>query len=318
MQGSHDEWYAFATLAKELHFGRASKELFISQPALSRQIQKLEDKIGGPLFIRNRHHVVLTEAGRVLLPIAQKLLKDSSDAYSLARDAVKGRVGTLRIGFGTTAVAKTLPQAIRRFRRTNQRIALQLSWMPTPVQIASLLKGQIDIGLVRLPVEQPELETFPLFRERLVAITPRSIPYDPEKGLATLRDRPFIALTRFVSPVSHEKLEEPLGNALYRDPILAVCQRAGFTPQVTQEASDLFTVVNLVSAGLGVALVPSVANRIRVAGVNFHELHMPEAEWHIGISWNKQSEKAELIGRFFSVISKISVRAPGLKTSRHK
>lgn len=99
------ELRSFAVLAKELHFGRASNRVFLSQPALSKQIRRLEGKVGGPLFARTRRKVELTEAGRVLLPYAEKLLREADKALSVSKQAVEGLAGTLRIGFGILTLA---------------------------------------------------------------------------------------------------------------------------------------------------------------------------------------------------------------------
>jgi DNA-binding transcriptional LysR family regulator len=287
-----DELRTFLILAEELHFRRASERLFVSQPALTKQIQRLEEKVGGALFARTRRKVALTETGRVLVPIAKRLLRELETALVLAREASEGRAGTLRIGFGIASVSEILPRTIIRFRRAYQRVELQMEDMSTPAQISALLEGRIDIGIVRMPVAHPELDSFPLFRERLVAATPRAIPYQPRYGLASLRDRSFVLQPRSASETFH-------------DHVLAVCQRAGFTPRIVQEASELFTILNLVRAGLGVSLVPSSAIRMRVPGLRFHELRMPEAEWHIGVAWSKLSEKHGLISRFSAMIAGI-------------
>jgi DNA-binding transcriptional LysR family regulator len=214
----------------------------------------------------------------------------------LTREAAEGRAGMLRIGFGIASVSEILPRTILRFRRAYQHIELQMRDMSTPSQITDLLEEKIDIGIVRLPIAHPELGSLPLFRERLVAVTPRSIPYKPKEGLATLRDRPFIFLPRSASQTFH-------------DHVLALCRRAGFTPRVVQEASELFTILSLVRAGLGVSLVPSSAVRMHVPAVRFHDLRMPEAEWRIGVAWNKLSEKRDLISRFSETITSV-VRHP--------
>ncbi|HXX13675.1 MAG TPA: LysR family transcriptional regulator [Candidatus Eremiobacteraceae bacterium] len=282
------ELQPFLVLAEELHFRKASERLFLSQPALSKHIRKLEKKVGGPLFIRSRRKVALTEAARVLIPLAQKLLQASKGAFESAREAAEGRAGTLRIGFGIASVSEILPRTIIQFRRAYPRVELQMQDMSTPAQITGLLNGTLDIGMVRMPLSHPQLSNFPLFRERLVAATPRGVSF--RAGLAGLRDRPFIFYPRAVSETFHGH-------------VLAVCRHAGFTPRIVQEASELFTILNLVRAGLGVALVPSSAVRMHVPGVHLHELRIPEAEWKIGLAWSKLSEKRELISRFSAIIS---------------
>jgi DNA-binding transcriptional LysR family regulator len=289
----YDELRRFLVLAEELHFRKAAERLFVSQPALSKQIQRLEEKIGGPLFARTRRKVALTEAGRVLIPLAEKLATESRVTFDSARAAVEGRAGTLRIGFGIASVSAVLPRTILRFRRDNPLVELQMRDMSTPSQISALLDAKIDIGIVRLPVAHTELDTRPLFCDRLVAATPRSVSYKSREGLACLRDRPFICLPRSVSETFH-------------DHVLGLCRRAGFTPRVVQEASELFTILNLIRAGLGVSLVPSSALRMHVPGVRFHALHMPEAQWRIGVAWNKLAAKRELIVRFAATIRSVA------------
>ena len=285
------ELQPFLVLAEELHFRKASERLFVSQPALSKHIRKLEEKVGGQLFIRTRRKVALTETARVLIPLAQRLLQDSKAAFESVREAAEGRAGTLRIGFGIASVSEILPRTIIQFRRAYPLVELQMQDMPTSVQISGLLNGKIDIGMVRMPISHPLLTKFPLFREHLIAATPRSVAFQRKGGLASLRDRPFISYPRAISENIHGQ-------------VLAVCRCAGFTPRIVQEASELFTMLSLVRAGLGVALVPSSAVRMHVPGVRFHELRMPEAEWKIGLAWNKLSEKRELIYRFSSIISR--------------
>ena len=280
-----DELRSFLMLASELHFRKAAERLFVSQPALSKQVRKLEEKTGGPLFERTRRKVVLTEAGRVLIPLAERLLRDSQEALNRVREAAEGRAGTLRIGFGIASASEILPQTLLRFRSSYPGVEIQMRDMSTPAQTRALLEEKIDIGIVRLPVVHPELFSLPLIRERLVVATPRSTTYRPKEGLACLRDKPFLLIARAASTT-------------FYDHALAVCRRAGFIPEIIQEANETFTILNLVRAGLGVSLVPRSAMRMNVPGVSFHPLPMADAEWQIGIAWNKLSEKRGLIKRF--------------------
>src|SRR6266480_4982318 len=137
-----DELRSFLTLAAELHFRKAAERLFVSQPALSKQIQKLEEKTGGALFERTRRKVVLREAGRVLIPLAERLLRDSQAALDRVRQATEGRAGTLRIGFGIASASDLLPQTILRFRKTYPGIEIQMRDMSTPAQTRALLRSE--------------------------------------------------------------------------------------------------------------------------------------------------------------------------------
>jgi DNA-binding transcriptional LysR family regulator len=287
-----DELHSFAVLASELHFGRASKRLFVSQPALSKQIRRLEEKVGGPLFTRTRRKVEITETGRVLLSGADKVLQYAEGALTLAREAAAGRAGLLRIGFGIASVSELLPRTILRFRKAYSQVELKMRDMSTPAQIAALVEGSIDIGIVRLPVAHTDLDSLPLFDEHLVVVTSKSLSYHSRQGLAALRDQPFVFFTRATSATLH-------------DHVLGLCRRSGFSPLIVQEASELFTILNLVRAGLGVSLVPSAAKRMGVPGVRFHELGVPEARWRIGIAWHRFSDKAELISRFVATMRSV-------------
>jgi DNA-binding transcriptional LysR family regulator len=286
------ELHSFLVLASTLHFRKASERLFLSQPALSKKIRRLEEKIKGPLFIRSRRKVALTEAGRVLLPKAQRLLRDAESMLAVTQAAAEGRAGALRIGFGIASVSEVLPRTILRFRKIYPDVELQMRDMSSPSQVAALLEGSLDAGILRLPIAHPELVSIPLFREHLVLAASATVPYKSQEGLAGLRDKPFIFLPRSVS-------------ATFHDHVLNLCLRSGFTPHVVQEASEMFTILNLVRAGLGVSLVPSSAVRINVPGVRFHELRMKEAMWRIGIAWNRNSEKRALVSRLVDIIKTV-------------
>lgn len=292
MEVEFSELRSFLLLASTLHFGKASEELFLSQPALSKKIQRLEQKVGGTLFTRTRRKVALTEAGRVLQPKATKLLEELESALAQTRAAGEGRAGALRIGFGIASVSEILPRTILRFRRSYPAVELQMRDMSSPSQIRALLDGSLDVGILRLPIAHPELVNVPLFREHLVLVSSAVVPCKQREGLRGCRDMPFIFLSRSVSETFH-------------DHALSLCRSAGFTPKIVQEASEMFTILNLVRAGIGVSLVPSSAVRIKVPGVRFHELGMKEAMWRIGIAWDRNSEKGVLISRLVEVIRSV-------------
>jgi DNA-binding transcriptional LysR family regulator len=287
------ELNSFVVLAKELHFGRASNRVFLSQPALSKQIRRLEEKVGGPLFARTRRKVELTEAGRVLLPYAEKVLREAEKAMSVSQQATQGLAGTLRVGFGIASVFEIVPRTVVEFRQAFPLIGLQMQDMTTPAQIESLLDGRIDIGLLRLPVAHTELDSFLLHREHFVAVTPKSVPYNKTQGLACLRDEPFILFD----------------SVTFLDRAFTLCRRAGFTPRVVQETNEIFTILNLVRAGLGVSLLPSAAMKIRVNGIRFHQVRSAEAEYRIGVAWSRCSAKLDLIRKFTTIARQVAQKS---------
>jgi len=286
------EMKAFLLLASELHFKKASFRMHLSQPAFSRLIQRLEEKCGGALFVRNRRKVFLTEAGRTLLPLAERIVRETQTALDRMHEVNEGKAGALRIGFGIASVCDILPRAILRFRKAFPLVELSMRDMSTPSQIAMLQRGEIDLGIVRFPVLQPGLDGFPLFDERLVLASSVSFPFHSRQGLAGLSDAPFVILPRNVSTTFH-------------DHVMAVCRSAGFSPRVVQEAGELFTILNLVRAGLGVSLVPKSASKMNVPGVNYHNIEGEVAQWMIGPVWKMDSEKRILITRFCDVLKAV-------------
>src|SRR5262245_34367227 len=251
------ELRAFVVLAGELHFRKASERLFLSQPALSKKIQRLEEKLNGALFVRSRRRVALTDAGRCFLRKAAKLLQDAEDALREAQSAMEGRGGTLRVGFGIASVSEILPRTILRFRKLYPEVELQVREMPSPSQVASLMESRLDAGILRMPITNRKLISVPLFSEHLVLATPAGVPYRPKGGIDGLRHFGFV----FVSPAVSET---------FYDRVVSLCLRAGFAPRVVQEANEILTILHLVRAGVGVSLVPRSAVRLKVPGVRFH------------------------------------------------
>src|ERR1700719_743231 len=247
MDVEFSELHAFVVLAGELHFRKASERLFLSQPALSKKIQRLEEKVQGALFVRSRRKVALTDAGRSFL------LQDAEDALRETRAATEGRVGTLRIGFGIASVSEILPRTILRFRKLYPEVELQMRELPSPSQVTSLMEGRLDAGILRLPVSSPKLISVPLFSEHLILAIPADAPHRLKKGIGGFRNSGFI----FVSPSVSET---------FHDRVLSLCLKAGFTPRVVQEANEILTILHLVRAGVGVSLVPRSALRLRVPG----------------------------------------------------
>jgi DNA-binding transcriptional LysR family regulator len=289
------ELEAFVALADELHFRKASERLFLSQPALSKKIQRLEEKVGGGLFVRSRRSVALTDAGKTLLPKAAKLFHDAEDAVRETQAVMEGRAGHLRIGFGIASLPELIPGTILRFRKLYPGIELHMRELSSRAQVSALLEGELDAGILRMPITNPKLTSVPLFSEHLVLATPLAVPPRIKAGIKPFRDSNFIFVSRSVSRTFHDR-------------VLSLCLRAGFTPRVVQEANEILTILHFVSAGMGVSLVPRSALRLKVPGVRFHELGWTEPLWRIGIAWSSGSQKRDLISRFVTVVQAVIVR----------
>jgi len=284
-----DDLEAVVVLAETLHFGRAADRLHVSQPALSKRLKRLEERIGGPLLVRGYRDVKLTEAGRLLAGRGRHLIQESAATVALAQRAARGEAGLLRIGFGIATILGLVPDVLLRFRRAYPEVQLSLRDMPTPDQVSALANREIDVGFVRRPVSDDRLVMRPVLDERLVAaLGPRS-PWVPKVGLRSVAGEPFIIVARTRS-------------ASFYDHALSVCAAAGFAPRIVQEAGELFTVLSLVRAGLGVSLVPRSAALMRLPGVRFRELTISKAAWNIALAWHRDSDDAPLVRRFVEMV----------------
>jgi len=284
-----DQMRSVVVLAEHLHFGRAAAALYVSQPALTKQIHKIEDTLGGPLFVRRPRQLTLTRAGQVLIEHARPLLRDGQLVIDVSRSAIRGEAGLLRIGFGLPSLATGLPDLIQRFRMRFPRIQISMNEMSTPPQVDALGNRTLDVGFVRLPIPASEISSFPLFTDRLVIAVGANSAKNLRKGLRSFARESFVLVTRSASASLH-------------DHILRTCHAAGFLPRVVQEVSELFTVLNFVRAGAGVALVPSSCKAMNVPRVRYLETRIPAAEWKIGVAFHKSSTSDPLVRNFVSAV----------------
>lgn len=254
----------FIAVAEELHFGRAAQVLGISQPPLSQQIQALEQEVGARLFERTNRRVELSEAGRLFLQEARLVLAQVDKAADVARRAQLGELGELKIGFTSSApFNSSIPQAIFAFRQAFPAVHLNLQEMSSTEVAESLVDESIQVGLMR-PLPLPDsLSVVELMREPLVAVLNAGHPLveGSERGLhlAQLAQEPFVFFPR------------TYGSGLYAQ-LLSLARDAGFSPHFAQEAGEAMTIIGLVSAGLGVSVLPASFQRMRIEGVVYRTL----------------------------------------------
>lgn len=274
----------FVAVAEELHFGRAAQRLHISQPPLSMQIRSLEEALGVQLLARTQRRVALTQAGSAFLGEARQVLARTEAAIMLARRASRGEVGDLAVGFVSTADYNVLPPLLREFRTRAPAVRLTLHESTTDRQIADLLEGRIDIGFVLPPVDDARLTYRRIHQEPLVAALPARHPLARARGrirLAKLADAPFILFPR------------PLAPGLY-DAVVSFCRSAGFSPHIEQEAVQMQTIVSLVSAEMGVALIPASLQHLGRTGVVYKALVEPSPLTEIGLAWRRDDPLSTL------------------------
>ncbi|QSR20388.1 LysR family transcriptional regulator [Novosphingobium sp. KA1] len=252
----------FLAVAEERHFTRAAQRLGIGQPPLSHQIKDLEAEVGTPLFHRIPQGAELTDAGRAFEDRVRPIPAIVADAVSAARRAAAGETGSIRVGFtGSAAFNPRVPQAIRIYRRRFPDVELSLAEHNSIGLVEGLKNGSLDVAFLRPDaVDKRDLRLFHLADEPLIAaLASARMPHGEPISLSQLAHDPFILTPR------------ALGPTLF-DATLEGCRRAGFEPMLGQSAPQVASVLALVAAELGVALVPESMREASFKGVTYHDL----------------------------------------------
>ncbi|BAZ15054.1 LysR family transcriptional regulator [Calothrix sp. NIES-4071] len=281
----------FVTLAEELHFGRAAIRLHIAQPPLSQQIRQLEDELGFQLFHRTKRVVQLTEAGEVFLLEVQKIFKQLEQAVQTGRQTSRGEAGQLVIGFVSSTTYNVLPEILRKFRAEVPGVKLELHELTTDEQWRLLREGKIDIGFVRPPIEEPLFATETVYKEPLIVALPEGhrLAKETSVSIKSLSNDDFILFPRTFSPGLH-------------DAMINLCQQAGFYPKVTQEAIQMQTIVSLVAAQMGVAIVPSSLQHLQRTGVIYKPIEEFVTEVAINIIW-RRNDISPTVQKFLYIVT---------------
>ncbi len=254
----------FIAVAEELHFTRAALRLHIGQPPLSHAIQTLEADLGALLFERTKRWVRLTEAGKLFLLDARRILALSDQAAETARRAQRGEAGELRIGFTfSTPLTPLFASVINRYRQQFPAVTLTLHEMATLPQLDAIGQRKLDLGFIR-PPEAALPDTLSITRLRedpLVLVLPSAHPLAAKAsiGMAELAGAPFV-----MYPPS-------AGTGIYPQ-IFRLCRAAGFAPNIAQEAGEASTIIGLVAAGCGVSVLPGSFDRIHMDGVCYRPI----------------------------------------------
>ena len=277
----------FVTVAEELHFGRAAERLHMTQPPLSQTIAAFEEALGAPLFLRSRRQVELTPAGSALLPEARRLIDAAGGLPELVRRAAAGEAGRLALSFVTPADYSVLPPLLRDYSAAFPGVQLVLQEATTDLQVDDLQHERIDAGLVIAPLPdkaQASLDYLRLLEEPLVLCAPAGlIDADGPVALGALPALPLIIFPRKSAPGLH-------------DAILSCFHDAGIVPVIGQEAIQMQTIVSLVSAGMGLALVPQSVSNLMRPGVEYRALAGPTPLVELGVCWRRDNASPVLRG----------------------
>lgn len=287
----------FAAVAEELHFGRAAERMHVVQSAVSHQVKLLEEELGFPLLERSRHKVRLTVPGEIFLPEALDLLRRTDEAVHRARSSAEGAVGRLAIGFVDNVLWSMLPPMLRDFRKQWPNIKLTLHPLDRAEQIEALRASVIDFGIIPSPSPGHPLKTVALGAAPLMAAIPDGHPLASRSALSVidLANEPFVLF--------------PLRmNSRILEVIIACCASAGFTPRVAQEAGQLHTLLALVSAGLGVTLVPQWVARVRQPGVTYMTVNDLSTPYELIAAWHASTDNPA-VANFREIATSIAGQA---------
>lgn len=282
----------FIAVAEELNFGKAAAKLGMTQPPLSQQIIKLEDHLGVKLFQRTSRKVTLTEAGQYFYKEVVKINGHLSNAIKETRLVDKGKLGVIKIGFGPDYV--TLTKLLKIYEERFPNVEIHLEQMSTKEQIAALEKKGIQIGILPGPIKHKNIES------RVVRHYPFNVVLPVNHHLANrsegidlfdLREELFIMTPREIGSV-------------YYDKVISILQNAGFSPRIRKKTYELQTVIPLVAANMGVAILPEMLNYFRREDVAFVPINHCTETLNSSIAWNNE-DRSPLIRLFMKIAQEI-------------
>lgn len=298
----------FVAVAEELHFGRAAARLNMTQPPLSQAIQALERELGARLFERGQRHVRLSAAGAALLPEARRLLHGAEALPRRVQAAAAGLSGRLRLAFVSTIAYGPLPQWLHSFRAAQPDVELQLHEATIDVQLEAFAAGEIDAGFVlHAPgAVPPGLAAVSALREALLMALPERHPLAGRRrlGFDAIADEPLVIFPRAAAP------------SLF-DAVLGGYRAHGATPHIAQEANQMQTIVNLVSAGIGVAWVPATLTSLQRPGVVYRAVQGAAMRCETSLVW-PGAAAAPVVQRFVEHVRSQQRQSPLSGNPRRK
>jgi DNA-binding transcriptional LysR family regulator len=275
---------SFVAVAEELHFGAAAERLNMTQPPLSRQIQLLEKELHAQLFDRTSRRVELTAAGRTLLPSARQILDLSIKTQLDVQRVATGDAGAVTIGYTAIAGQSALPRLLRRSANEQPGVSLLLRELVSTDQMDGLVKGTVDIGLLRPIVARPGIKYRPVMQDRLVIALPAESPLLEETESLPLRALSGQPLMMYSTSEAR----------YFHDLVLRLFASAGAEPRITQYASQVPALLAFVEAGLGVTLVPASTRAFSPPGVRFREIEGSQGTQALNrvdleVAWNENN-----------------------------
>lgn len=281
----------FIVLAEELNFSRAAERLHISQPPLSRQIKQLEEHVGAKLFIRTKRQVVLSDAGKVFLQKAYQIMDQIEQASISTRLSSTGIEGGIHVGFNS--IIQDLIPLLKAYRSRFPEVSISLHQMNSIAQIEALHEKIIDIGVISIPVNHHKIATQPMtpIPFKLVMSADHPLANAPSIAMRDLAEETFI-----ITPKS-------IGQHYY-DTFMSAFQHVDYTPQMTIQASDLQSVIALVTSGMGIALSPTPRQNIQ--GIITREVEDIDLILQPTIVWRKDNH-SEILQKFLAFLAEMQI-----------
>jgi LysR family transcriptional regulator, hydrogen peroxide-inducible genes activator len=278
----------FDALARHCHFGRAAEASAISQPALSMQIKEMEEVLGGVLLERGARQIGLTKFGEQVAQRVRDILRSVDELGDFARASRDHLVGPLRVGMIPTIAPYLLPTVIGNLTRMHPELDIHVRETVTPKLIRELAEGRLDTAIVALPVSEPSLTEVALFTENFLLVRPGEDEGTPVPSSESLREMRLLLL------------EE---GHCFRDQALSFCNMQS-SPREVLDASSLSTLVQMVSTGIGVTLIPEMAVVVetRSASVSVARFKNPQPSRTIGMVWRKTSPLARQLLQISEVV----------------
>ena len=286
----------FVAVAEELHFGEAAARLQMTQPPLSRQIQQLERELDTQLFVRTSRRVVLTEAGRVLLPHARQLLDLADRAAADTKAVGLGAEGSLSISYTAMAGRSILPALVRLANKHLPGVRLNLTERITADQLDEIERGTVDIGLLHPQLNRPTVTERNLLTEDMMVAVHANSPFGASEEpirLDALAREPFL-------------MYQPKTARYFHDLALLTLQRGGIEPRISQYAGQIPVLLSLTNAGLGFAIVPASARRflpedVRLRPIDFEGMPAKPVQSTLSLAWSSATTNP-VVFRFLDVL----------------
>ena len=274
----------FKTVAEELHFRNAAAKLFISQPPLSRQIRELEEELGVQLFSRSNKRVTLTDAGRYFKGEADAILARLDESKNVVKQISAGEGGEFKIGYISSVYQTHLAEVLKAMHQLFPYVKTSLYEVPTITQVHELEQGKLDAGILRAPVHSEKLAVKSLFFDPFMIVVPLNdkshCTY--QELIAVIKNSPFIFFNAAFAP-------------RYNDKLLEICERMGFKPDITHEANNVHSILQLVEAGLGVSILPaSLRQQYGYLKVSFIDLENIPVNTEVVLAYKPSNKSAAL------------------------